>query len=370
MTKAIAEFQTEGDVLLLKLSGSWRLTEERPSVWETLGEHSACQEIRVLPEQLEQWDSSLPLFLMQLRSWCFERGIRLKLEALPEALRKLLQLIEESESKTPPKGPAEPRTNPVSRVAIKALAQMKDSTQFVGECVIGALEAPTDPRQGRWTDLFVEMVQAGPKALPLVSLLSFLVGVVFAFETSNQLRRFGAQIYVINALSVAVVRQIGPILAAVLLAGRTGAAFAAHLGNMKVNGEIDALQVLGVSPINFLVLPRLAALIWMMPMLALYADLFGILGGLFIALFKIHIPATEFWVQVQTTVTFTDIAIGLIKAVVFGVLIGFAGTLRGLQSERSSTGVGRATTSAVVTGIASILVANTLLSPIIDKLGW
>jgi phospholipid/cholesterol/gamma-HCH transport system permease protein len=368
--RPVAEIDRSGEAVILKVGGIWRLTQDLPRLVELIQRQPVSRQIRAVPQELIEWDSSLPLFLLHLRSWCREHDASLNLDELPESLKKLLDLIQESEeSAAPPKSPKS-LDHAAARLTRRAAAGLKNSVQFVGECAIGAIETPTDPRQFRWRDFFVEMVQAGPKALPIVGLLSFLIGVVFAYETATQLRQFGAQIYVINGLGVAVARQIGPILAAVILAGRTGAAFAAHIGNMKLGGEIDALEVLGVSPVTFLVLPRLAALFCMMPLITLYSDLFGLLGGFMVTISITNIPATEFWVKMQTAVSLTDVIVGLVKGVVFGVLIGLAGTLRGLQCERSSAGVGRAATSAVVTGITAIIVADTLFAPILDKLGF
>lgn len=368
-SRPILQAEAHGDALALKVGGTWRLTKELPLVSEVMRAHAGSRQVRVVADSLEAWDSSLPLFLLQLRAWCRERQAALDLESLPEKLKTLFRLIRENEEKAPAPRAVEADAHPFLALAHRAVAELEELAGFLGACVIGALQTPADPRKVRWKDFFSELVETGPKALPIIALLSFLIGVVFAFETTTQLRRFGAQIYVINALSVAVVRQIGPILAAVILAGRTGAAFAAHLGKMKVGGELDALEVLGVSPVNFLVLPRLAALFCMMPLLALYADFFGIAGGLITTMLKIDIPAAEFWVKLQAAVTLSDVLIGLLKSVVFGVLVGLAGTLRGLQCERTSAGVGRAATSAVVTAITAIIAGNTLLSPIIDKLG-
>jgi len=367
-TKPTAEAEEKDGTLKLEVAGEWRVTEELPTAGDILSAHSAVREIRVVPGTPLEWDSSLPLFLLELQSWCREHRAALLLDPLPEELRRLFGIIEESEQNAPPPKPTESMEEPPLRPVRRAFGEVKTSAQFVGECVLGTMEVPADPRQVRWKDLFTEMVEAGPKALPIVGLMSFLVGFVFAFESVRQLRRFGAEMYVINALGWSVVRQIGPTLAGVLLAGRTGAAFAAHLGNMKLNGEIDVLRVLGAAPVSFLVLPRLAALFAIAPMLTLYADLFGILGGLVATLWRVQITPVEFWIKLQSIVTLTDLNTGLIKGLIFGMLVAITGTLRGLQSERTSAGVGRATTSAVVTGITAIIAANSVLSPMFDKL--
>jgi phospholipid/cholesterol/gamma-HCH transport system permease protein len=206
-------------------------------------------------------------------------------------------------------------------------------------------------------------------SLPIVSLISFLVGLTFAYQAAVELRQFGADIFVADVVGLSVVREMGPMMAAVILAGRTGAAFAATIGNMKANEEIDALEVIGLSPIDFLVLPRILALALMMPLLALYANCVGILGGMVVARAILQIPATAYWVETQSSIDLTDLNSGLIKATTFGLLIGLSGCLRGLQAERSAAGVGRATTSAVVTAILLIIVADAIYAVVFHALG-
>jgi phospholipid/cholesterol/gamma-HCH transport system permease protein len=184
-------------------------------------------------------------------------------------------------------------------------------------------------------------------------------------------RQYGGDIWIADMVGLAVVREMGPMMAAIVLAGRTGAAFAATLGNMKANEEIDALSTLGVSPIDFLVMPRIVALFCMMPFLALYADGMGILGGMAIAAAPpLNIPANLYWAEMQTIVDLSDINTGIIKAACFGLLIGLAGCWRGLQADRSAAGVGRAATAAVVTSILLIIVADSLFAVAFDILGW
>lgn len=368
-SNAVVAAEQSAGAILLKVGGTWRLTASFPDPDKIMPETKAPGEVRVLPEALDEWDSSLPLFLLRVRAWCRERQVGLNLEALPSTLKRLFRLILASEEQAPVSQTHRPEPKPLSLAARRLVSEWKNSTQFIGECAIGAMEVPTDPRQFHWKSFFMEMVDAGPRALPIIGLLSFLIGITFAFESSIQLARFGLQNYVVQGIGGAVLRQIGPLIAAVLLAGRTGAAFAAHIANMKLSGEIDALEMLGVSPVNFLVLPRLIALILMLPLITLYSDALGLLGGMAIAVLKINITAVEFLHKLQHAVSMLDIEVGVIKSLVFAVIIGLAGTLRGLQSERSSDGVGHAVTSAVVTGIASIIVADALFSPILHRLG-
>jgi phospholipid/cholesterol/gamma-HCH transport system permease protein len=207
-------------------------------------------------------------------------------------------------------------------------------------------------------------------ALPIVSLISFLVGLIMAYQAAVQLRQFGADIYVADLVGLSVVREMGPLMAAIILAGRTGAAFAATLANMKANDEVDALESLGISPVQFLVLPRLIALAVMMPLLALYSNGVGILGGMAVGAGVLEIPPSAYWVETQSIIDLSDVNSGLLKSVAFGVLIGLSGCLRGLQAERSAAGVGQAATSAVVTGILLIIVADALFAVVFNILGW
>lgn len=206
-------------------------------------------------------------------------------------------------------------------------------------------------------------------SLPIVSLISFLVGLTLAYQAAVELRQFGADIFVADIVGLSTVREMGPMMAAVILAGRTGAAFAATIGNMKANEEIDALEVVGLSPIDFLVLPRLLALGLMMPLLTLYANCVGILGGMVVAGGILQIPASAYWIETQSSIDLTDLGVGVIKATTFGLLIGLSGCLRGLQADRSAAGVGRATTSAVVTAILLIVVADSLYAVIFHAMG-
>jgi phospholipid/cholesterol/gamma-HCH transport system permease protein len=240
---------------------------------------------------------------------------------------------------------------------------------FIGDCVLALARVARRPRQFRWADCAAEMQNCGAMALPIVSLISLLVGLIMAYQAAVQLRQFGADIYVADLVGLAVVREMGPMMAAVIMAGRTGAAFAATLGNMKAGEEIDALQTLGLRPVDFLVLPRLLALGMMMPLLALYANLLGILGGMAVAWRVLEIPPAAYWVETQSIVDLSDVASGLIKSVVFGLLIGLSGCLRGLQADRSAAGVGKATTSAVVTAILLIIVADAIFAVVFNLLG-
>jgi phospholipid/cholesterol/gamma-HCH transport system permease protein len=249
------------------------------------------------------------------------------------------------------------------------MGQVRDFLQFVGECWIDTVRLVTGRTGLRWSDCLGEMQKCGAMALPIVSLISFLVGVTLAYSGSIVLKRFGGEIWVADLIGVAMTREMGALMAAVVLSGRTGAAFAAEIGSMKANEEIDALSTLGISPVRFLVIPRVVALGLMMPLLAMYANCLGILGGMAVAWGTLGIPPAAYWVEMLTIVDLSDVFVGMIKAVVFGLIVGLSGCLRGLQSERNASGVGHAATSAVVTAILLIIVADALFAVLFNAIG-
>jgi phospholipid/cholesterol/gamma-HCH transport system permease protein len=213
------------------------------------------------------------------------------------------------------------------------------------------------------------MYTSGAQALPIVSLVSFLVGLILAFIGAVQLAVFGAQIYVASLVGISMVRVMGAVMVGVVMSGRTGAAFAARLGTMQVNEEIDALVTFGFSPFDFLVLPRLIALVVMMPLLCLYADFMGIVGGLTVGVFMFDLSVMEYIDMTRESVRLQDFWVGLVHSAVFGIIIALAGCLRGMQCGRSASAVGDAATSAVVTAIVGIIVATAVITVLADILG-
>ena len=371
LTAARADASQEGETLTVDIRGDWRITEKHPDWTETLG---AGQPKRVVlaAGELGAWDSSLALFISAARRWSETSGATLELKSMPAAATNLAGLLARK--------PAAPASAPMAKGGLPTFVgnevvnfwqETKDLAALVGECVFSAGRFFRRQAHFRWQDCFWEMQQCGLAALPIVGLISFLVGVTLAYTGAIVVRQYGGDIWIADMVSLAVLREMGPIMAAIVLAGRTGAAFAATLANMKANEEIDALSTLGVSPIDFLVMPRIVALFFMMPFLALYSDALGIAGGMMIAyLPPLNIPPNLFWSEMQTIVDLSTINTGLMKAAAFGLLIGLAGCWRGLQAERSAAGVGRAATAAVVTGILLIIVADSVFAVAFDILGW
>jgi phospholipid/cholesterol/gamma-HCH transport system permease protein len=249
---------------------------------------------------------------------------------------------------------------------VGSLAEVMD---FLGGAGVAVARLFTGRATLRWSDLFLFMQESGSQAVPIVSLISLLVGLILAFVGAIQLKAFGAQIYVADLVGIAMVRVMGAIMTGIIMAGRTGAAFAAQLGTMQVNEEIDALKTLGVEPMEFLVLPRMVALVIMMPLLCIYADIMGILGGMIVGVTMLDLNPIVYLNQTKAAVSLTNMWIGLFYGAVFGMLVALSGCLRGIQCERSASAVGYAATSAVVTGIVSIIVATAIITVICNVLG-
>ncbi len=240
---------------------------------------------------------------------------------------------------------------------------------FIGEASIAFSRLLVGKASFRRSDLVLFIQQCGADALPIVTLISLLVGLILAFVGAVQLMMFGAQLYVANLVGISMVRVMGAVMAGIVMAGRTGAAFAAQLGTMQVNEEIDALKTMGVSPMEFLVLPRMLALVLMMPLLCVYADLMGVLGGRIGGVGMLDIGLIQYLNQTKDALTLNYFFIGIFQATIFGVLIALAGCLRGMQCGRSASAVGEATTSAVVTSIVAIIVATGIITVVCNVLG-
>lgn len=234
---------------------------------------------------------------------------------------------------------------------------------FVGETTAALAYAARHPGSVRWKDVWMICERAGADALPIVALISFLLGVILAFQSAVPMKRFGAEIFVADLIGLAMLRELGPLMTAILLAGRSGAAFAAELGTMRVNQEIDALTTMGLDPVRFLVVTRVLAALLMTPLLTLFADLVGLLGGA-ATMQTFSIPYVTFLKEIQSIVDFSDFLAGFVKSFVFALLIAGIGCLRGLQTTTGASAVGNAATRAVVSGIILLVVVDGIFAVI------
>lgn len=358
-----------GGALVVTLGGVWQVTAEKPD-WFPKRLSSQPSTLRVsLAKDIGEWDSSLLLFVHEVRTWAEKSGVRCELDTLPEPVQGMLAQFSKATENADPPERLYAFVTVIGHAVQDSLEKTRQIAHFLGECVLSVVYLLRHPHKFRLRDCLEEMQKCGAMSLPIVSLISLLVGLIMAYQSALLMRQFGADIYVANAVGLVMVRELGAMMTAMILAGRTGAAFAATLGNMRANDEIDALETLGIRSVDFLVTPRLVALGVMMPLLALYANFLGIFGGMLVSLGLLDIPPQAYWVATMGAIDLSDISTGLIKAAAFGILIGLAGCHRGLLAERSASGVGQAATSAVVMGLLLIIVADAFFAVAFNVFG-
>lgn len=358
-------------VLVLHFSGDWRRGALIPPLEQSLAELARQRGKRLrFTASIRSWDSRLPSYLYRIADYAKRNGIALDASGLPEGVQALLKLACTVPERIDAHRSGE-RQPFLARFGQRVLSLSRDGgdlVRFIGETMLAGLAFATGRARFRAIDLLICIQDAGAGALPIVTLIALLVGLILAFVGAVQLAMFGAQIYIADLVALGTVREMGTLMTAVIMSGRTGAAYAAQLGMMKVNSEIDALRTMGISPMEFLVMPRLLALTLMMPLLCLYADLMGILGGAAVSLSIFDISPIQYYNEIQKAVHLTDFAIGLFKGLVFAVLIATAGCMRGMRCGSSASAVGDATTQAVVDSIIYIVIADSIITLICNRL--
>jgi phospholipid/cholesterol/gamma-HCH transport system permease protein len=366
--------QPSADTLKVILSGHWKLGGELPGadqVQQALAGRPGVRNLVFDTRELANWDTGLLTFLVNVHTFCFQQQIHLNSDGLPQGAQRLLELA----SAVPEKKDARQAEEKVSFLTylgnetVNFFRSAGELLEFIGDAVIAVLRLLRGKAQYRRSDLGLIMQAVGAQALPIVSLICFLVGLILAFIGAIQLKLFGAQIYVADLVGIAMVRLMAAIMTGIVMAGRTGGAFAAQLGTMQVNQEIDALKTLGISPMEFLVLPRMLALALMMPLLCLYANCMGILGGMVVGVWMLDIGFIQYYNETATAVGLWNLGIGLFSGFVFGVIVALAGCMRGMQCGRSASAVGDAATSAVVTAIVGIIVSTAVITILCNFLG-
>lgn len=366
------QHRLDGDELELVFAGRWCLNQDLPpSAAESVELADGVRRLSCRARELAAWDSGLLTFLAGLRKLCEERGITLDCTGMPAGVQHLLELafaVPAQERSRPDKD----RENLLSQIGSAALEFCRGipaMLRFVGEVVFSIGRLLTGRAQFRIGDFWLEVEEVGPRALVIVSVISFLVGLILAYLGADQLRLMGAQIYIADLVAIGMVREIGALMTGVIIAGRSGAAFAAQLGTMQVNEEIDAFRTLGISAVDFLVLPRMLALMVMVPLLTLYAAFVGMLAGLLVSVFIFDIGLLEYYNQTLRALELKHFAVGLSKGGVYGMMVAYAGCLRGMQCGRSAEAVGEAATSAVVTGILLITIMASLMTIVYYRVG-
>jgi phospholipid/cholesterol/gamma-HCH transport system permease protein len=360
-----AAARRKGDTLIVSVGGTWELEGETPRFDRLVEEQPGAGAIRAVEfeaAELGAWDSSLLTFLLQGLNHCEAHDLEYRDGGLPEGIVRLLELARAVPERH--LGTEEAKPTFAVRIGTSSLAAWDAAFAFVsftGEVAQSLARLLTGRTRLRWRDFWVVVQSNGSGALPLVTLISFLVGLIIAFLGAVVLLRFGAGYYVSYLVGYGMLREMAALMTGIIMAGRTGAAFAAELGSMKITEEIDAYETLGLSPVDHLVLPRVLGLGVMMPLLTLYAMFVGIGGGLVVAVTMLDLSVTQFMGGLLAPVTIGDGVLGVFKGGVFGLIIGLAGCMRGMQTGSDAGAVGRAATSAVVTGITLIIVANAVI---------
>ncbi len=370
--KADLQIRSEGEKFIIKLAGRldasttgeiWRQTQQRL-------DRENPKEILVDASGIEYADGSGIAFLVDLRCRQQDRKGKFKIRELRDELNQLLNLYAPPTFEKPPPEKLQSFHIPeeLGRLTYTIWSDWKASVIFIGELATNLAFAVLHPRSIRWREVLLIGEKAGVNALPIVVLISFLVGLIMAFQSAIPMRQFGVEIYVANLIALSMLRELGPLMTALTLAGRTGSSFAAELGTMKVNEEIDALLTMGIHPVRFLVITRIAAAVIMTPILTVFADLVGVMAGSLVLL-SMGYPLVTYVNQVLSAVSWIDFSQGLLKSIVFGLVYSSIGCLRGLQTETGPSAVGDSATRAVVGGIIMIVVVDGIFAVIFYILG-
>ena len=374
MNAALTCTTTPDDTLAVALAGDWLLGNKLPGiepVLENLRKSPVPAGIAFDTAELGEWDTALVARLVSIRRDAEANGIAVDESGLPEGARQLLGLAFAVKEREGARRSARDIGifEAVGEKTLRVVARSRDLLVFLGELVLSFGRLFRGKATYLRSDLVQYVQEAGAEALPIVSLISFLIGMIFAFVGVMQLENFGAGIYTADLVAVAMVREMAPIMTAIIMAGRTGAAYAAQIGTMKVNEEVDALTTLGMDPMDFLVTPRVIALVVMLPMLSLYGSLMGILGGTFVGLSMLDVSLVQYASQTVNSVGLNSLLGGLFKSVVYGSLVAIAGCQQGLACGNSAMAVGQSTTRAVVMSIVLIVVSASILTVIYINLG-
>lgn len=369
--------QTSAEILdgvyVVSVGGQWNLQTPWPetaaSVLSGLN-NGAIHALKLQASHLGNWDSSLLVFLVQLAQKAKDRKLVLELD-LPAGLNRLIKMA----FAVPPRAGAAQNNQKLSflpEVGEKFLGtgrQIADFLNFLGDVTLGIGRLLIGKSRMRLRDLISAMYECGVSSLPIISLTSLLFGLILAFVGAVQLTQFGAQIYVAGLVGIGMLRVMGAVMVGIVISGRIGASYAAFIGTMQVNEEIDALRTLGISPVDFLVTPRVLALTTMVPILTVYADLMGILGGYLVGTAMLGLNPLEYIQATQHMVHFKQLLIGLVYGTVFGIVIAITACYQGIRCGRSAMAVGQTTTRAVVMGIVGIIIMTAIITVICNVIG-
>lgn len=360
--------------VIIHISGHWLIEHgliEDETIAELLADVAPGGNIVLDASELMGWDSSLIEFLTRGARMCAARGIEIDRSGTPDDVRQLISLaLAVPDHPDRHKMPVAPP--PLARIGgrfLRNLAIGIRMLEFFGEAIMAFGRLLRGSSAMRGVDFMEAFTDCGPRALPIVCLISVLVGLIMAFIGAVQLTKFGAQVYVANLVGIAMVREMGALMAAIIMAGRTGASYAANLGTMQLNDEVSALRTVGIDPMDFLVLPRLLALALALPLLTIFSNLAGMLGGAALAAIHLNIDWPLYINQTRHAVTVPDLLLGLVKACLFGTIVAVTGCWCGMAAERHAAGVGQAATNAVVLTIVLVIVTDAVITVMTSVLG-
>ncbi|MBW8191179.1 MlaE family lipid ABC transporter permease subunit [Neiella marina] len=363
--------QTEARLSLL---GDWRIDDgllNGEQLRQQLAPAPSWQRLVVDGDQLGRWDSSLMSMLRELRNLCQELNVELELASLPQGVLRLMQLADSYPTRNTDKS-TKPKLSLFERIGKNVQSSLRNLDyilDFLGHLTMALVRLVKGQARYRSEDVRLFLQDAGPGSFKIVALISLLVGVILAFVGAVQLRQFGAEIYVASLVGLGMGREMGAMMTAIIMAGRTGAAYAAQIGSMQVNEEVDALKTMGLSDVEFLVLPRVTAMLIMLPLLTIFSIAMGILGGALVSSLMLDIGWLLYIKQMSDTVALYHYAIGLAKSILFALVIVMSGCIHGLNCGRSATAVGKATTLAVVHAIVAIIVVDSVVTILLTVLG-
>lgn len=357
--------RTEGNALVISLGGEWNLERPGPSFQDLTAQFekgATPAEIRFAVKDLGSYDSSLISLLVDLAKRSQQSGITMDTSSLPEGVRQLLKMaLAVPERKTRQAPDRDLFFTRLGKAGLTLGASVLELFTFLGVTATSFSRLVRGKAIFRGSDTWLIIQRCGAEALAIVTLINFLIGVILGFVGGVQLQKFGVPIYMADLVGIAMVRELGCIMTGIIMSGRTGAAFAAEIGSMKVNQEIDALKTLGFSPMDFLVMPRMLALICMMPLLTAYGNVMGMIGGGVLAP-MFDVSFMQYYSRLVASINLANYAAGILKSFFFGVIVAGAGCLKGMQSGNSSSAVGLATTSAVVTAITAIILLDAIFA--------
>lgn len=361
-------FERNGEVLKIKLRGDFLRFNNLPQVNDST--FSAVKKLLFVDDGIKNWDSSVVLVLYDVIKPAIAKKISYDVSGLPQNLQELVKLAFAVDRK-PSHGGDKPDSflEKLGESSIKLLHKIDSVFDFLGDICKAFSKAVIGKSLMRSSDFGDALNECGPKAMGIVMLISFLVGLILAFVGAVQLKEFGAQIYVASLVTIGMCRIMGAIMVGIIMAGRTGSAYAATIGTMQVNEELDALQTMGLSSTDFLVLPRILALVLAMPILTMIADFMGMLGGASVGVFMLDIPYQEYWNYSIRAFNLNNFLVGIFHGICFGVIIAVCGCYQGIKCGRNADSVGLATTQSVVSAVVAMIVATGIITVICQELG-